>query len=130
VSDSLAPPLSLSPLPLTLDRYNTFAVPALALLQRDIFHPALPPHSHPSEDSSYHPHSQRLPQHLHPTLYREGTLEGQIGGDGPEHDLDTMPDVTPSLSQCHSLISLPDDWPSLDRLSTTDINNLAGDFNS
>jgi hypothetical protein len=41
-----------------------------------------------------------------------------------------MPEVTPSLSQSHSLISLPDDWPSLDRLSTTDLNTLAGDFNS
>lgn len=113
---------------MTLGRYNTFAVPALAMLQRDIFHPSHAPHSH-SSDESYFPH-QRLPQHLHPSLYREGTLEGQIGGDGPEHDLDTMPEVTPSLSTTHSLISLPDDWPSLDRLTTTDIANLAGDFNS
>lgn len=54
-----------------------------------------------------------------------GPSGGAGGGDFDEDDLGGM--MPPTLSAQHSLISLPDDWPSLDRVLTSDMSSLLPD---
>lgn len=125
-------------------KYNDFAVPSLALLQRDIFSNYYPPQDtiHSSSSTNSNDSSSNYTftrenslnlislQQLAPSLYLDGTInENKDDNDSQFHDLDQLPDYTPNLSLSASLISLPDDWPTLDRCTTTEFKKIADELN-
>lgn len=112
-----------------LCRYNDFALPTLALLHRDVFQSL--------EEGSPLPGSSDFPQEgAEPSLQRTlsatavqhlyGNLDNNIEDSdtaiGSDDEVNQM--APPLLSAQHSLISLPDDWPSLDRITTLDMESL------
>lgn len=133
-----------------VSKYNDFAVPSLALLQRDIFSNYYPPqdtlnsnsstNSNESNESTINYSLKRenslnlIPlHHLPPSLYLDPTInenkEENDDGNVQFHDLDQLPDYNPNLTLSASLISLPDDWPTLDRCTTTEFKKFAEDLN-
>jgi hypothetical protein len=106
-----------------LCRYNSFALPSLALLHRDVFQKleeGAPLPDCPAPAPLQRSLSATAVQHLYGSGSGGHRDDVAIGSDDEVNQM-----AAPSLLAQHSLISLSEDWPSLDRVTTLDVESLA-----